>query len=195
MAQATICILHPGEMGSAVARTVRAGGARVLWTSAGRGEATRKRADAAGLEDVGMLRDALRAAEFVLSVCPPHAAVTVAESVAAHGFRGIYIDANAVSPDTTRRVGSIVEAAGATFVDGGIVGAPPATGASTRLYLSGPSAGRVAELSQPQPQSPIPPHIPEPPSDQAVASRRRDRTLIDSPVIARRPSSTRDPSA
>ena len=146
MVQATVCMLHPGEMGSAVARTARAGGARVLWISAGRGEATRKRADAAGLEDVGTLRDALRAAEFVLSVCPPHAAVTVAESVAAHGFRGVYLDANAVSPDTTRRVGSIVEAAGATFVDGGIVGPPPATGGSTRLYLSGPNAGRVAEL-------------------------------------------------
>jgi len=33
----TIGILHPGEMGSAVGAAARAGGARVLWASAGRG--------------------------------------------------------------------------------------------------------------------------------------------------------------
>jgi len=40
----TIGILHPGEMGSSVAAAARAGGSRVVWASAGRGEATRKRA-------------------------------------------------------------------------------------------------------------------------------------------------------
>src|SRR5205823_11736601 len=51
----TIGILHPGEMGSSVAAAARAGGSRVVWASAGRGEATRKRAEADGLEDVGTL--------------------------------------------------------------------------------------------------------------------------------------------
>src|SRR5947208_6948402 len=62
------------------------------------------------------------------------------------GFRGLYIDANAVSPDTTRAVGAAVEAAGATFVDGGVIGPPPRQKGSTRLYLSGAAAGRVAEI-------------------------------------------------
>ena len=35
MATTTVCILHPGEMGAEVGRAARAGGARVLWVSAG----------------------------------------------------------------------------------------------------------------------------------------------------------------
>ena len=146
MSQATICILHPGEMGAAVGRCARAGGARVLWASAGRGAATAKRAATAGLEDGVTLDAALAAAEYALSVCPPHAAVEVARSVAAAGYRGVYIDANAVAPATTRRVGEIVAAGGASFVDGGIIGPPPAEPGRTRLYLSGPRAGEVARL-------------------------------------------------
>jgi 3-hydroxyisobutyrate dehydrogenase-like beta-hydroxyacid dehydrogenase len=133
-------------MGSAVGAAARAGGARVVWSSAGRGEATRRRAVDAGLEDAGTLAAALAAAEIALSVCPPHAATEVARSVADHGFRGVFVDANAVSPETTRRVGAVVASSGARFVDGGIIGPPPAAGASSRLYLSGDGARRVAEV-------------------------------------------------
>jgi 3-hydroxyisobutyrate dehydrogenase-like beta-hydroxyacid dehydrogenase len=146
MTQRTVCILHPGEMGAAVGRCARAGGARVLWTSAGRSEVTIKRAAAAGLEDAGTLRAALGAADCAIAVCPPHCAVELARSVAAAGFRGLYVDANAIAPATTRGVGEIVEAAGATFVDGGIIGPPPADAGRTRLYLSGPRAEEVAAL-------------------------------------------------
>jgi hypothetical protein len=146
MATTTICILHPGEMGAEVGASARAGGARVLWVSAGRGGATRDRAGAAGLEDIGTLQAGLAQARVVLSVCPPHAAVDVANEVAAGGFRGTYLDANAISPETTRRIGGIVEAAGATFVDGGIIGPPPTKPGTTRLYLSGSRSPEVAAL-------------------------------------------------
>ena len=142
----TVCILYPGEMGAAVGRVARDHGARVLWASERRGDVTRKRAAAAGLEDAGSLRAALAASEIVLSVCPPHAALQVAQSIAAQAFSGIYVDANAVSPDTTRRVGAAVEAVGATFVDGGIVGPPPSAAEGSRLYLCGREAERVARL-------------------------------------------------
>ena len=45
-------------------------------------------------------------------------------AVAAVGFTGTYVDANAIAPATTREVGTIVEGGGAHFVDGGIVGQP-----------------------------------------------------------------------
>ncbi|MBI2468884.1 MAG: phosphogluconate dehydrogenase, partial [Candidatus Rokubacteria bacterium] len=54
-ADLTVGLLHPGEMGSAVGAAARAGGARVLWASEGRGPRTRERAAAAGLEDAGTL--------------------------------------------------------------------------------------------------------------------------------------------
>lgn len=143
MARLTIGLLNPGEMGSVVGACARAGGARVLWASEGRGGRTRERATKAGLEDVGTLAALVAASDLILSVCPPHAAADLARQVAAHRFAGIYVDGNAVAPGTAREIGSLVEAGGATFVDGGIVGLPPEKPGTTRLYLSGKEAPRV----------------------------------------------------
>jgi 3-hydroxyisobutyrate dehydrogenase-like beta-hydroxyacid dehydrogenase len=140
----TIGLLHPGEMGSAVGAAARAGGARVLWTSAGRSAATRARAEADGLEDAGTLAKLVAQSALVLSVCPPASALDVAREVAALGFRGTYVDGNAIAPDTTREIGQVVAAAGATYVDGGIIGPPPRKSGVARLYLSGRGAPDVA---------------------------------------------------
>src|SRR5437879_375424 len=141
-----IGLIQPGEMGAAVGGLLTRRGHEVVWVSAGRSSETARRAETAGLTDLGSV-DALAArSEVILSVCPPHAALDVARTVSGAGFRGLYVDANAVSPDTTRAVGAAVEAAGASFVDGGIIGPPPQEMGSTRLYLSGAAAGLVAHL-------------------------------------------------
>jgi 3-hydroxyisobutyrate dehydrogenase-like beta-hydroxyacid dehydrogenase len=142
----TIGLLHPGEMGSGVGAAARAGGARVVWSSEGRGVATRERAEADGLEDVGSVQALVGSSEVILSVCPPAAAIDVAGQVAGLGFRGVYVDGNAISPETARKVGEVVGGAGATFVDGGIIGPPPRKSGACRLYLSGDGAGEVAAL-------------------------------------------------
>src|SRR5882762_8552907 len=144
MAMKTVALLHPGEMGSAIGACLGGLGLRVVWASAGRSAATRARANAAGLEDLGALQRALGVADIVLSVCPPHGALELAREVAGHGFKGVYVDANAVSPATVRNIGRVVEAAEATFVDGGIIGPPPVPGVSSRIYLSGGRARDVA---------------------------------------------------
>jgi 3-hydroxyisobutyrate dehydrogenase-like beta-hydroxyacid dehydrogenase len=142
----TIGVLHPGEMGSGVGASVRTAGARVVWAAEGRGAATRTRAEADGLEDVGTLARLTREARVILSICPPASAIDVARQVAAHRFSGLYVDGNAIAPATTREVGEIVTAAGATFVDGGIIGPPPRKPGITRLYLSGAGAADVAAM-------------------------------------------------
>ncbi len=142
----TIGVLHPGEMGSGVAASAKAAGARVLWVSEGRGAATRKRAEAEGLEDVGTLKQLAREAQVILSVCPPASAMDLAKDVAAQRFTGIYVDGNAIAPATTRKVGEIITAAGATYIDGGIVGPPPRKPGVTRIYLSGAGAHDVADM-------------------------------------------------
>jgi 3-hydroxyisobutyrate dehydrogenase-like beta-hydroxyacid dehydrogenase len=133
-------------MGSMVGAAVRSAGSRVLWAGEGRSGATRKRAADAGLEDAGSVASVVKASEIILSVCPPHAAVDVAKQVAASRFAGIYVDGNAVSPATAREIGGIVEKGGATFVDGGIIGPPPVKPGSTRFYVSGKGADRIAAL-------------------------------------------------
>jgi 3-hydroxyisobutyrate dehydrogenase-like beta-hydroxyacid dehydrogenase len=142
----TVGLLHPGEMGSVVGECLRRGGARVVWASAGRSEASHRRAVAAGLEDLESLTAVVAVSDVIFSVCPPGSAVHVAHLVAAEQFRGLYLDANAVAPATVRRVGEIVGARGAELVDGGIIGPPPREPGATRLYLAGPRAGDVASL-------------------------------------------------
>jgi len=146
MAEQAIAILHPGEMGAAIGARLRAKGSRVLWTSAGRSAATRARAQAADLEDAGTLRGVLSASAIVLAVCPPHGALSLAHEVAATRFRGMYVDANAIAPETSREAALAIEAAGGTYVDGGIIGPPPRDGTSARLYLSGRDAAKLAPL-------------------------------------------------
>jgi 3-hydroxyisobutyrate dehydrogenase-like beta-hydroxyacid dehydrogenase len=133
-------ILHPGEMGAAVAATLRGRGESVLWASAGRSAATVERAERVGLEDAGDVAELCRRSEILLSVCPPHAAVEVAR--AATGFTGIYVDANAIAPETARSIAGLRT----RFVDGGIVGLPPEKAGTTRLYLSGEDAEQIAAL-------------------------------------------------
>jgi len=94
-------LLHPGEMGAAVGAALRERGVSVLWASAGRSPATVERAKAAGLEDAGDLDAVCRRCEVLLSICPPHAAVAVAQAAA--GFAGTYVDANAIAPETAVR--------------------------------------------------------------------------------------------
>src|SRR5713101_7625781 len=146
MAQVTVGVLHPGEMGASVGAAARRGGAEVVWASAGRSAATHARAVADGLRDVGTLQNLVTASEVIVSVCPPGAAADVARAVAGYRFSRVYVDANAVSPETARKVGAIVEKGGATFVDGGIIGPPARSAGSTRMYLSGPAAQQVAAL-------------------------------------------------
>lgn len=137
-------LLHPGEMGSAVGAALRAAGHEVLWASEGRSAETAARAEADGLVDTGSVRELCSRAEVILSVCPPHAALDLAREVA--GFGGVFLDANAVSPETARAAAGVVEERGARFVDGGIIGSPPRAAGTTRLYLSGAAAPFVAAL-------------------------------------------------
>jgi 3-hydroxyisobutyrate dehydrogenase-like beta-hydroxyacid dehydrogenase len=144
MSDATIGLLHPGEMGAAVGQCLTAAGHQVLWVPEGRSPASAARAGAAGLTAAGSLADLADRAEVILSVCPPHGALDVARAVAGTGFGGLYVDANAVSPDTAREAAGIVKPAG--FVDGGIIGTPPVAPGFIRLYLSGDRAGEVRAL-------------------------------------------------
>ena len=146
MAPTTIGVLHPGEMGSVVAACAREAGARVVWSSAGRRSATRERAAGAGLEDVGSLRDLVAASDVIVSVCPPESALDVARDVASADSTRIYVDGNAVSPATARGIAGVIEGAGATFIDGGIIGPPPRKRGTTRLYVSGAGAAQTKAL-------------------------------------------------
>jgi 3-hydroxyisobutyrate dehydrogenase-like beta-hydroxyacid dehydrogenase len=130
-----LAVLHPGAMGVAVGACLVGCGHEVGWLRTGRSAATLQRAEQAGLIAFDGLAELLAHSDVAFSICPPHAALEVAGQLA--GFRGIVVDANAVSPETSALVGRIVTAGGACYIDGGIIGPPPTLAGTTRLYLAG----------------------------------------------------------
>ncbi|MDT8396992.1 MAG: DUF1932 domain-containing protein [Pseudomonadales bacterium] len=139
-----IGILHPGEMGISVAASTLNAGHEVYWVSAGRSADTRRRAESFNLQDCSSLEALSSTCDIIFSVCPPHAAEALAAAVMHSGFRGIYADFNAVSPQTLMRIAGNMTAAGIRFVDGGIIGLPAWQAGTTWLYLAGTAASEVA---------------------------------------------------
>lgn len=139
-------ILHPGSMGIFVAACLQKNGHSVYWVSEGRSAATQRRAGQHNLQDAGSLAHLCQICDTIVSVCPPHAAETLAAEVLAHGFQGLYVDANAIAPQRATRIAQRAGKAGVAFVDGGIVGGPAWDGGETWLYLSGATAAAAADL-------------------------------------------------
>src|SRR5712692_10138117 len=124
MTSQPIGIVHPGEMGISLAAAALESGRPVYWASEGRSTQTRERASRFDLQDMVNLANLCANCSIIVSVCPPHAAETVAEQVLAHGFTGLYLDANAIAPQRAMQMSQAMTARGVTFVDGGIIGGP-----------------------------------------------------------------------
>ena len=136
-------LLHPGEMGASIGAAAQKAGYTVYWASEGRGPATRARAERIGLRDAGSLAELCARCAVIASVCPPGAAEGLARDVLAAGFRGLYMDLNAIAPQRAVGLAAAMAAAGAEFIDGGLIGGP-AWQPGTVLYLAGPAAERAA---------------------------------------------------
>ena len=145
-----IGVTSPGDMGQAVAQRLKACGFDVYVALDGRSPRTRELGTKAGLTDVGSLEKLVGTCDMIMSILNPGAAVDNARAVAAAmrktGKSPIYVDCNAIAPETGREIERIVGEAGATFVDAGIIGPPPRGKAKTRLYVSGPEAATLSQI-------------------------------------------------
>ena len=76
------------------------------------------------------LDEMVREADLIMSILVPSAAEGVAEDVAdamrTTGVSRPFADCNAVSPQTARRMESVINGAGGDYTDGGIIGGSPA---------------------------------------------------------------------
>ncbi len=152
-----IAILHPGEMGAAFGRALSAHGAACTTVTAGRGEATRRRAREAGIEACPRLEDAIDGCALIVSLVPARAAQAVAAEVAGAcrgkaagaAVRPLYLDANSTAPADLAHIAGVVEAAGLACVDGAVFGPASRIGQETVVLLSGPEAARAAALLSP----------------------------------------------
>ena len=140
----TVAVMAQGTMGAGVGKRLSERGATVKTLLSGRSEASANRARAAGMTQAADERDLLQGADYFLSILPPDQAERLASQLApalqSLGRKPVYVDCNAVSPQTAERIAGIVEPTGAAFVDGGIIGGPPREGYSPAIYASGPQA-------------------------------------------------------
>lgn len=134
-------------MGAAIGAQIANDGHTVRWCPDGRSRATHRRAEDAELRPAPLGR-LLADSEIVVSICPPAVAEEIATTVAGIGYRGIYVEANAISPACLYRITARLTEAGAVVIDGCIFGPPPGGQPPARLHLAGaPTAtGRVVEL-------------------------------------------------
>jgi 3-hydroxyisobutyrate dehydrogenase-like beta-hydroxyacid dehydrogenase len=149
----TIAIVGAGEMGAAVGQRMRETGARVLTSLKGRSPASVERVRRAQLEVIDDDDALMREAGFILSIVPPGEAIAVGERFRAPLSRArqkpAFVECNAVSPATVRRIADSLATTGVPFIDAGIIGGPPPAGRvdrGPRFYASGPNAHLLNHL-------------------------------------------------
>jgi putative dehydrogenase len=145
-----IAVTSPGNMGAAIGGRLTDHGIKVLTRLGGRSAASRARAERHHISDASDAE--FVQADLILSILPPKDAVAIAEELApalrAAGRKPVYVDCNAVSPDTAKRIGEVLAGSGVDYVDGGIMGGPPREGHTPRLYVSGERARDVLALNE-----------------------------------------------
>lgn len=149
----TVGLMSPGDMGHAIGRALRHNGLRVITCLQGRSARTAGLAAAAGIVDAGDDETLVREADAILAVLVPSEARALATRLAAAmratGATPLYVDCNAIAPQTVREIAAAVSAAGARFVDAGIIGGPPRPNErGPRFYASGEHAEAFADLGR-----------------------------------------------
>ena len=145
-----VAIMAQGSMGSGVGKRLHERGAEVRTLLSGRSPASTERARAAGMQPAADEQTLLDGADFFLSILPPGEAENLARRLAptltALAKKPVYVDCNAISPQTAERVAAVIAPTDAKFVDAGIIGGPPRDGYSPAIYASGPAVAETAVL-------------------------------------------------
>ncbi|HEX5767722.1 MAG TPA: prephenate dehydrogenase/arogenate dehydrogenase family protein [Burkholderiales bacterium] len=136
-----IAFIGFGEVAAAFSAALAARGAQVSAYDVL--PAKREAAERLGVS-FAALSEALQGADYVLSTVTTSVARHAAQQCAPHLRAGqTYVDLNATEPALKRELGRIIDACGAQFVEGAILGAVGVSGAKTEILLGGPAARRA----------------------------------------------------
>lgn len=145
-------LLSPGAMGQVVARVLIEHGMPVYTCLRGRSKQTKERAWETGIQDLASYEELVAQSDLLLSILLPaeaeNTAGEVAQALEQTGESTVYVDCNAVAPQTARNIEQIITATGNCCVDAGIIGPPPTRDGVTRFYASGKDVATFAELNK-----------------------------------------------
>ena len=145
-----IAILMPGDMGHGCGKALLDHGFNVFTCLSNRSERTKSLAKKSGIKDTDDIKNLLNEVEIILSILPPEYALSQARIVNEVCIKNnmskvkTYVDCNAISPNTSIKIGEILSEKHFNFVDGGIIGLNPLIeNGQTRLYVSGKHAEKL----------------------------------------------------
>ncbi|KAJ7026807.1 hypothetical protein C8F04DRAFT_1124309 [Mycena alexandri] len=137
-----LAVLAPGEMGAAIAARLSACGVSTILTNLdGRSEMTLERARASNMQHASYT-EIVQRATCIYSVVPPKDAFALAETILAayktaesqHPL--IFVDCNALNPESMKRMAVLFDGSGITLIDAVIIGTPPSATFNPGIYAS-----------------------------------------------------------
>jgi len=148
----SVAILSPGDMGHAIGQLLKENELRVLTCLSGRSARTRELSEHAGMTDVPNLNELVEQSDVLMSVtiseAVPGLCREIADAVMATGTDLLFAECNAIAPELSREMETVLSGAGARYVDASIIGGPPRNGSSPRIYVSGDNAVEFEQLRE-----------------------------------------------
>ena len=106
-----------------------------------RGPVIRQRADKAGVPLASSVDEAVKGADFIISLTTASVAASVAESIIPHLQAGqVYVDFNSVAPNVLKKIDSISRQEGVLICDGAVLGNVQKNKHRVSIYLCGSGA-------------------------------------------------------
>jgi 3-hydroxyisobutyrate dehydrogenase-like beta-hydroxyacid dehydrogenase len=150
----SIGVMSPGDMGQAVAQQLKGAGFEVCTALDKRSARSKSLAQQAGLTDLRSLGGLIEKCDVILSIMNPGAALEFAAEFAAalsaSKRKPMFVDCNAIAPQTLHVINEKISDAGGVCTDASIIGPPPRGNAKIWLYVSGPAARELEQLATPQ---------------------------------------------
>ncbi|MCX7786150.1 MAG: DUF1932 domain-containing protein [Spirochaetes bacterium] len=141
-----------GEASYHIAKGLRTEGFPVIkafdlyWNHPEKGQLIQQRAAELGVELFPTLPQAVQDVQFVVSATSAKAAFSVAETVFPFLEEGqVFIDINAASPITKKRIDALPRKKGVRFCDAAVMGIVPSEGHRVPMLLSGDGASILVE--------------------------------------------------
>tara|TARA_B100001245_G_scaffold236151_1_gene225937 strand:+ start:765 stop:1607 length:843 start_codon:yes stop_codon:yes gene_type:complete len=137
-------------MGHAIGQLLREHELHVLTCLAGRSDRTRQLSEQAGITDVSSINELVAQSDILMSVtvseAVPGLCQEISEATRVTGTDLLFAECNAIAPELSRDMESVLKSGGARYVDASIIGGPPRNGSSPRVYASGDNVAEFLQL-------------------------------------------------